>query len=77
MKFFEENLSTNHGLIAVFVKVALKELSIAFDWFTCSHVFFFFFGNRASLLAFSWLQSVQRSFAKRMSDKNFSETSDS
>ena len=33
LKFFEESLSTNFGLIAVFVKVALeitKKLSIAF-----------------------------------------------
>ena len=44
LKFFEESLSTNFGLIAVFVKVALeitKKLSIAFYWFTCFHVFFF------------------------------------
>ena len=44
LKSFKENLSTNFCLIAVFVKVALKnygkKLSLAF---TDSHVFMFFF----------------------------------
>ena len=40
-------------------------------WFTCFRVF----RNRGSLLAFSRLKSVRGSFAKRTSDKNFSETS--
>ena len=39
-------------------------------WFTCFRVF----RNCGSLLAFSWLKSVWGSFAKRTSDKNFSET---
>ena len=56
-EFFNKNLSTNFGLIAVFVKVALEitkraQHYIAFD--SDSHVFMFF-RNHASLLAFSWL----------------------
>ena len=40
--------------------------------FTASHVFFFLIRNRESLLTFSRFYSVSRSFAKRMSYKNFS-----
>ena len=43
LKFFKENLLTNFGLIAAIVKVVLestkKAVSLAFDWFTCFHVF--------------------------------------
>ena len=50
LKIFKENVSTNFGLIAVFVKVAFEITKRAqhcvLPWFTCFHVF----RNRASLL---------------------------
>ena len=58
LKFFKENLSTNFGLIAVFVKVALEITKRVQHCVLLIPCVFMVFRNRASVFAFSRLQSA-------------------
>ena len=71
LKFFKENLCTNFGLIAVFMKVALENTkTVQYCVWLQIHMFSCFW-NSSNHFVFSRLWSVLRSFAKRLSDKNF------
>ena len=62
-EIFNENLSSNFSLIAVFVKVALKITKRAQHCILPRFTRFHLFWICASLLAFSWLYNVKGSFA--------------
>ena len=55
LEFFKENLSTNFGLIAVFVKVALEITKRERHCVRLIPCVFMVFQNRASVFAFSRL----------------------